>query len=235
MTKTNYETLGIKVNATSQDIKLAYRKLAVEFHPDKSTGNEEKFKEINEAYRILADPSKKYEYDLTLQEAREHLNYSTMFSSSFKSNREILPMKGEDSEILINIAVSEAFSGCSKSIEVEYFDNCSTCNGDGGDVSSKEKVCTECRGVGKTKIRKKTDKSTYLSLEVCPVCKGRKKLRVNSCKSCSGVGSIGRKESISICIDPDTKNMSKLTLSGFGKLSINGGDRGDLIITIRIY
>ncbi len=239
-----YELLGASKEASIDEIKKKYRKLARKYHPDLNPGDktsEKKFKEINEAYEVLSDSKKKAEYD----------QYGTSdfgggqgfggqtagfgfgsqgdpFSDLFSSFRqEEMPRKGSDLETHIEISLEEAHKGVTKSITLTREVPCATCKGSGAESSQ---ACTTCKGAGSIK----QNRGIFRMSQPCPACQGRGRIVTKSCKSCSGNGSTVKTETIKAKIPPGADTGSRLKLKGMGGAGPIGSSTGDLYIDISV-
>ncbi|MCJ7422705.1 molecular chaperone DnaJ [Candidatus Bathyarchaeota archaeon] len=255
-----YEVLGVPRNASADQIKDTYRKLAMQYHPDrnKSPGAEEKFKEISEAYAVLSDSEKRRQYD-TLGHAGFDQRYtqedifrgadfesifrdlgggfgsSDIFSFLFgRGNVEERPTRGQDLGYDLEITLEEAARGVEKEIEVPRTEKCDICNGTGAAPGTWPKTCSKCGGVGQVQRIQKNGFAMFMQVTPCPDCRGRGKIIDSPCKECRGTGLRRKKRRITIKVPLGIDDGFQLRLRGQGETPPGGGDPGDLYALIHI-
>ncbi len=249
--KDYYQILGVPRNATLEEIKKAYRRLALKYHPDRNPGNkeaEEKFKEISEAYSVLSDPEKRAIYDAYGYEGLKqagHKGYETedisdifkrfsdifeeFFGFSFEDGEEV-PRRGADIREEIVLELKDLFEDKEIALTVEKFDVCGKCGGLGYDRTKGVKTCSTCRGKGRVVIVEGFFKMTY----TCPECKGRGYFYTVQCDACKGKGRVWKRKEISVRIPAGIEDGTVLRVRGEGESGLFGGRPGDLYITVRI-
>ncbi|MEW9123005.1 MAG: molecular chaperone DnaJ [Thermotaleaceae bacterium] len=252
-----YEVLGLEKGVDEQAIKKAYRKLAMQYHPDKNPGNkeaEEKFKEINEAYEVLGDANKRARYDQFghsgvggngdggFEGFSGHGGFDDifgdifdMFGGGFSSGRRRNgPQKGADLKYELGITFEEAAFGVEKDISVSKRESCSTCNGTGAKPGTSKKTCTNCNGSGEVRYAQRTPLGQFVNVKTCDVCHGEGSIIETPCKDCSGTGKIMKDKKIHIKIPAGVDTGSVIPLRGQGEPGSKGGPAGDLYIVLRV-
>lgn len=253
-----YEVLGVSKSSSKDEIKSAYRKLAKKYHPDnKETGNEAKFKEVQEAYDILYDDQKRSAYDQFGHAAFEQGNSSggggnpfsgfgfgedgvdlgDIFSSFFgggsrRSSNSAGPRKGNDSLIRVKVDFMDTINGRDIEIPVEVDEKCPRCNGTGARDPNSIKTCPHCNGTGYVRVQRRSLFGVVEQQEVCPQCGGRGKIITNRCPDCGGVGYVHKKKNIKVHILAGINNGQQIRVSGLGERGRNGGENGDLYVEI---
>ncbi len=232
-----YELLGVDRNATQDQIKKAYRKLAVKHHPDKG-GDESKFKEISQAYEILSDPDKKSNYDRFGSADGGGFNMEDIFSGfgdvfsgfgdmfSGRGGRRV-KQKGNNLKVRIKLTFEDILFGVNKKIKVKRKVKCTPCDGEGG----KTENCTSCNGRGTKQINQRTPFGFIRTEGICDVCSGSGKKVVDSCKSCNSNGYVEKDDVININLPAGLSHGVEVSMNGNGDF-IRGGDYGDLFILI---
>jgi molecular chaperone DnaJ len=245
-----YETLSVTRTATDGELKTAYRKLAMQWHPDRNPGNtdcEHKFKEINEAYDVLKDGDKRAAYDRFGHAAFEHGNgasahgfgsdFGSAFSDIFEgifgmsgarraSGRE----RGADLRYNMEITLEDAYLGKTAEVRIPTSVTCETCSGTGAKPGSKPKVCPHCNGAGKIRHAQ-----GFFTLErTCPGCHGRGQVIEDPCKACSGSGRVTRERTLSVNIPAGVEDGTRIRLAGEGEAGLRGGPPGDLYIFLSL-
>lgn len=253
--KDYYEVLGVSKNATQDEIKSAFRKLAKKYHPDvsKEADAEAKFKEVQEAYAVLSDESKRKQYDQFGHDAFTNggangfngfggfdygdFDYSDIFENIFgagfggsRSGRS-RAKRGNDVLMRMKLTFEEAVFGCKKAINVDVVDECSECNGKGG---FGEQTCDKCHGSGTVTTEQHTILGSFLSKTTCPKCSGSGKTYDRVCNNCRGNGTVKKNKELEIKIPAGVDTGTKLKLSGKGSSGINGGPNGDLYIEFNV-
>ena len=255
-----YEVLGVDRNADEQAIKKAYRKLAMKYHPDRNPDNkeaEEKFKEVNEAYEVLSDATKRQNYD---QFGHEGVNgqggfggfggqgfsgggFEDMFGDIFgdifgggfgggSRPRRRGPERGEDIRQTVNISFEEAAFGKKASIKVNRSEECSECHGSGAKPGTSKKTCPTCHGTGSVTRTQQSIFGMVQSQSVCPQCNGEGKIIKNKCKVCSGEGIVYGEEVVEVKIPAGVAEGMQLTVNGKGNAGKHNGVPGDLLVVI---
>jgi molecular chaperone DnaJ len=244
-----YEVLGVERGASDSDVKSAYRKLAMKFHPDRNPGDvesEHRFKELNEAYEILKDGDKRAVYDRFGHSAFEQgggPGFGAEFASSFADIFEdILGMgggrrgrtsgreRGADLRYNMELTLEEAFHGKSAQIRIPTSVVCETCSGTGAKAGTKPKVCASCGGLGKIRHAQ-----GFFTLErTCVSCQGRGQVIEAPCGICGGLGRTTRERALSVNIPPGVEDGTRIRLSGEGEAGVRGGPPGDLYIFLSI-
>ena len=247
-----YEVLGVSKNATDDEIKSAFRKLAKKYHPDinKDPDAPEKFKEAQEAYAVLSDKTKRSQYDQFGHAAFQGASggagaggfdfsgfdinlddiLGNMFGGGFgfgNSSRRSTRTKGEDLLKEIKLNFFEAAFGCEKDIKVETDEKCPECNGKGG---FEEETCPDCHGSGTITREQRTMFGSFLSKTTCPTCHGEGRSFRKKCSKCKGSGTIRQTKTITVKIPSGIDNGMRLRLSGKGGAGLNGGPNGDLYL-----
>ncbi len=242
-----YEILGISRDASEADIKKVFRKLAMQYHPDRNPENkesEEKFKEINEAYSCLIDPEKRAHYDRFGTTEGVGPGFSPFgtgfgdifedifgdFFGTFGGSRRPRPTKGNDLRYDLEINLMEAAFGTEKTLEIPRWDDCTECHGTGSAPGKSPITCTSCRGTGQTRIQQ----GFFSISRTCHKCQGAGKVITDPCKACKGQGKVRNFKSISVKIPAGVETGSRLRLSNEGEMGINGGPRGDLYIILMV-
>src|SRR4051812_2527555 len=251
-----YEVLGVERSATSEEIKRSYRKLAVQFHPDKNPddpGAEEKFKEIGEAYDVLMDGDKRAAYDRF-----GHVAFSQGtgfrgggFHDPFDIFREVFggggggifesffgggggstedSQRGSDLRYDMQITLEEAAVGAEKEIEVRKLDTCGKCTGSGAEPGSRTISCPSCGGRGQVI----SARGFFQVSQTCPRCRGMGEILEKPCPQCKGEGRVEKPTRIKLTIPPGIATGSRLRSSGNGEAGIRGGPHGDLYVVIHI-
>ena len=254
--KDPYEVLSVKKDATDQDIKKAYRSLALQYHPDHNPGNseaEEKSKEINAAYDVLSDPEKRANYDrfgdvrnpsqyqhqghgFDPFEAMRNAGFGIgdmgdfLGGFGFGGRKQRSNVGGEDVRKVIEIGFLEACFGAQKRIQVEYPNPCVSCKSSGAENGTELKPCETCNGVGKVGHQQ----GFMQVISTCPGCGGRGKIILKACGVCNGGGVKYSKETIKITIPAAFEDGTTLRLAGKGIKSAVNGQAGDLYITVRV-
>ncbi|TXT42060.1 MAG: molecular chaperone DnaJ [Spirochaetes bacterium] len=242
-----YEVLGVQKDAQKDDIKRAYRKLAIQFHPDKNPGDkaaEEKFKEATEAYEVLGDDSKRQAYDQFGFAGVEGMggaggfgDFSSIFGSIFGNQggygadrRSDRSQRGSNLRYDIELPFEKAIYGTTVEIAYSRDDTCKTCAGSGSVDGSGRKVCGTCRGSGQ--VRRS---SGFFSIsQPCPLCQGQGSVIEKPCRDCEGSGISKKKQKIKVTIPPGVDDGKRVTIPGQGDVGPNGGAPGDLYVFIHV-
>jgi molecular chaperone DnaJ len=257
--KDYYEILGVPRNATKEQIREAYRRLAMLYHPDrnKSPEAEEKFKEISEAYAVLSDDEKRRQYDMLgqvgfqQQYTPEDIFRGTDFESIFRDlgfgfdfdnlfdfffGREGFRREnvGRDLYYELQITLEEAAKGVEKEIEVYRSEVCDTCHGSGASPGTAPKTCSLCRGTGQVQKVQSSGFARFVQITTCPACKGRGTVIETPCKECKGTGVTKRRRKIIVKVPQGIDEGYRLRLEGQGDIPPNGGRPGDLYVGIKI-
>ncbi len=248
-----YDTLGVSRNADSEEIKRAYRKLALKFHPDRNPGDktaEQNFKDGSEAYSVLSDKSKRAQYDQfghvegLGQEAGfggpGFGGFSDIFGDIFSdffggTNRPGGPrgpqrMRGADLQYNMEIAFEQAAFGHTTEINIPRLDTCDTCGGLGARSAKDIDICTACQGTGQQRIQQ----GFFSVATTCPRCRGQGKTIKEYCQTCQGEGRVRKHHRLKVNIPPGVDSGARLKLSGEGEQGLNGGSSGDLYIAISV-
>lgn len=257
-----YEVLNVSRNASKQEIKKAYRKLALKYHPDrnKSSGAEEKFKEISEAYAILSDDEKRMQYDRLGHEGISGRytwddifrgadfdsvfrdmgfgfgGFDTIFDMFFggRARRRSGPRKGTDLRYDLEISLEEAAFGLEKDLKVPGFDVCDTCRGSGAKPGTGPKNCPKCNGTGEVRRTRSFGNMHFTEIQTCNECQGKGVFIENLCKECKGKGTVQRLHKIKLKIPPGIDDGYSLRLGGKGEPGIQGGPKGDLYVVVNV-
>jgi len=247
-----YEVLGVSREASEAEMKAAYRKLAMQHHPDRNPGDkdcEHRFKEINEAYDVLKDADKRAAYDRFGHAAFEQggagaHGFSGDFGSAFADIFEgIFGMsgargargggreRGADLRFNMEITLEEAFAGKTAQVRLPTSVTCEVCSGTGAKAGTKPKTCQHCHGHG----RICHTQGGFFTLErTCPVCHGRGQVIEDPCQSCAGSGRVTRERTLSVNIPPGVEDGTRIRLAGEGEAGVRGGPPGDLYIFLSI-
>ncbi len=256
--KDYYEVLGVKRDASKDDIKDAYRKLALQFHPDrnKEPGAEEKFKEISEAYAVLSDDQKRQQYD-TLGHSGFDQRYSsedifrgadfdsifrdigfgdifrTFFGGGGYGEREQIS-RGRDLAFDLEITLEEAASGVEKEVEIPRTEKCEVCGGSGAKPGTQPKICPRCGGSGQVQVMQRSPFGTFVQVTTCPQCKGKGRIIETPCPNCRGSGLVRKRRKITVRIPPGIDEGYQLRLRREGDTTADGGEAGDLYVAVHV-
>ena len=245
-----YEVLGIDRNATDEKIKSAFRKLAMQYHPDRNRedGAEEKFKEVNEAYEVLSDPDKRSAYDHYghsgadgfLGRGFEGFDFGgfgdifdAFFGGAATATRQA-PQRGADLHYSITITFEEAAFGCEKEINILRTENCSLCQGIGGKSGSQPSRCPNCNGSGQVRRVQQTIFGRFTNIATCSQCHGEGRIITEPCPQCWGTGMEKCHRSIPVRIPAGVDDGSQIRLSGEGEAGLRGGSPGNLYVILSV-
>ncbi len=248
-----YETLGVNRDASDEEIKKSYRKLAMKFHPDRNPegkDSEEKFKEAKEAYEMLSDPQKRAAYD-----AYGHAGvdpsagangagaagfggfadaFGDIFGEIFGNNaggrQRSNVYRGADLRYNLEISLEEAARGTETRIRIPTMEECETCHGSGAKPGTQAKTCPTCNGQGQVRMQQ----GFFSIQQTCPKCHGGGKVVDTPCGTCSGVGRIKRQKTLSVKIPAGVDEGDRIRLTGEGEAGVNSGPSGDLYVVIHI-
>ncbi|MEK7210868.1 MAG: molecular chaperone DnaJ [Candidatus Binatota bacterium] len=248
--KDYYELLGVSRGSSEEEIKKAYRKLALKHHPDRNPGDkqaEEKFKEVSEAYQVLTDPEKRAQYDQFGHAAfgdggpfRGGFDFSSGFEDIFGDifgeffgtgpTRRHGRARGEDLRYNLNIPFEEAAFGIEKKVKIPRHGPCETCHGSGSKPGSPPRTCPTCRGKGQVSFQQ----GFFNVSRSCSQCHGQGSIITDPCSSCGGVGRVRKFHTLSVKIPPGVDTGSRLKLRGEGEGGLAGGAPGDLYVVIQV-
>jgi molecular chaperone DnaJ len=255
-----YEVLGVSKTASKDEIKDSYRKLAMQYHPDrnKAPEAEEKFKEISEAYAVLSDDEKRRQYDMLghagfdERYTREDIFRGADFESVFRDlgfgfnfgdifnfffNRGDLEervSRGRDLAYEVNITLEEAAKGVQKEIQFPRTEKCEVCKGTGASPGTTPKVCSKCGGNGQVQNIRRNGFSTYVQVVACPVCRGRGLIIESPCRECRGTGLARKMRTITLKVPAGIDDGFQLRLRGEGDMPPEEGTPGDLYALIHV-
>jgi molecular chaperone DnaJ len=254
--KDYYEILGVAREAKPEDIKAAYRKLALKYHPDRNPGNkesEEKFKEATEAYEVLSDEAKRSQYDQfghtgpqmggfgghsTMEDIFEHFGdiFGDIFGAGSAQQQKrrkksgLVPKRGHDLAKEISLTLDEAFTGATKEITIYRFVSCATCKAKGTQANTSVQICPQCQGTGQISFRQ----GIFAYTQACPACAGEGYIIPSPCPPCKGQSRIQQYDSFSVKIPKGIFDGAELRIPEKGDAGVYGGPSGDLILRIHL-
>ena len=259
-----YELLGVSRDASKEDIKRAYRRLARQYHPDvnKEEGAEERFKEINRAYEVLSEPEMRARYDrfgeagvgagagagaggASYQDFATDMGgfadiFETIFSgfggagAAGSTRRRGGPTRGDDLRLDLKIKFQEAVFGGEKEIRIPHLETCQTCEGTGAKPGSSASTCPTCSGSGQVRRATRTPFGSFAQVSVCPTCNGEGRVIEDKCESCGGAGRKRETKKLKITIPAGVDNGTRLRVSGEGDAGLRNGSPGDLYVYLTI-
>ena len=253
-----YEVLGVEKGASADEIKRAYRKAAMKYHPDRNPGDkeaEEKFKEVGEAYEVLSDDDKRAHYDqYGFAGVDPNFNpgggygggfgggfdgfgdlgdiFGEFFGGSRRSTANA-PRRGENVMSRLELTFEEAAFGCEKEVSVQRIENCSVCNGTGS-ADGVIETCSTCRGSGQVRTTQNFMGMSMQSTSVCPKCGGKGKVIKTPCNTCKGKGKVRRTQKIKVKVPAGVDEGQSVRVRGEGCVGSNGGPSGDVLVEIYI-
>jgi molecular chaperone DnaJ len=250
-----YETLGVGKNASEEEMKRAYRRMAVKYHPDKNPGDKEaeaKFKECAEAYEVLSDPEKRKRYDqfgheglrgagmhdfsrMNVEDIFSMFGFDDFFGDMFgargrRKTRRAGPSRGYDLETGVELTLNEVAEGTKKTIEFTRQDRCSECGGSGAAKGSSPSTCPTCGGTGQVA----RGGGFFQMVSTCPHCGGTGQVITNPCRKCKGTGRVPRKRRVNIKVPAGVREGQGIRVAGEGEPGRGGGPNGDLYCYVRI-
>ena len=243
-----YETLGVAKGASGEDIKRAYRKLAMQFHPDRNPGDavaEQKFKDLSHAYDILKDDQKRAAYDRFGHAAFENggggqagagfgASFSDIFDQMFGDvggrGRESQTQRGSDLRYNLEISLEDAFKGNQVTIRVPGWSACEPCHGSGAANGAAPTTCATCRGAGRVRAQQ-----GFFTIErTCSACGGAGQVIKDPCHSCNGSGRLRKEKTLEVTIPPGVDDGTRIRLSGEGEMGMRGAAAGDLYVFLSL-
>jgi molecular chaperone DnaJ len=253
-----YEVLGVGKNASADEIKKAFRRLAVQHHPDKEGGDEAKFKEINEAYEVLKDTSKRQRYDQFGHAGvggasgggnpfgggfnGQNVNFDfgdlglgDIFENFFGGGRSRArgPQRGRDVEVKVDISFEDAVFGTEEKLGITLEDTCDHCKGNRTEPGYKLNTCDTCKGSGQVVKVMRTIFGNIQQASVCPTCHGSGKIPEKACSVCHGKGTQRKEQQITLKVPAGIDDGSVIRLRGRGE-AVTGGEKGDLYVNVRV-
>ena len=251
-----YATLGVERTASDDDIKKAYRKLAMANHPDRNGGSreaEERFKEITEAYDALRDPNKRAAYDrfgeaglrggggaqhVDLSEAlnifMRDFGLGDLFGQAGGRSGGTAMRQGSDIKLPAELTLAEVATGVEKTFRVKLLDLCDACEGRGAEPGTKPTTCTTCNGIGEVRRAQRSFFGQFVSVAPCPTCSGEGTVVATPCKKCRGEGRVRVERTITAKIPPGVATGQYMTLRGQGNVGPRGGPRGDILVVFEV-
>jgi molecular chaperone DnaJ len=254
-----YEKLGVSRSASDEEIKKAYRKMAMQFHPDRNNGSkeaEEKFKDITEAYDVLRNPEKRAMYDrygeaglrgggmggfhhVDLSEAlnifMRDIGGFTGFEELFGGGRSRSgPRTGADVKVTIGLTLAEVATGVEKTIVAKLLDTCDKCRGNGAEPGTTPTRCTTCNGAGEVRRAQQSFFGQFVSVAPCPTCAGQGRVIAQPCKKCKGEGRVRGEHTIPVNVPAGVSTGQYMTLRGAGSVGPRGGGRGDILVVFEV-
>ncbi|MBD3290809.1 molecular chaperone DnaJ [candidate division KSB1 bacterium] len=257
MKRDYYEVLGVSKSASSDEIKKAYRKLAMQFHPDRNQGNteaEEKFKEVSEAYEILKDSQKRQRYDrfghagakggfegfggfdFDLSDAlrtfmSEGFGFGDFFGST-SQRRERQHRRGADLQVRLKLTLEEIANGVTKKIKLKKFKKCDECDGSGAKPGSTPVTCPYCKGTGEIRHASRSIFGQFVNIVSCSQCHGEGTIISDPCNACGGEGRVKAESSVTVKIPAGVSSGNYISLRGEGHIGPKNGPAGDVIVVI---
>ncbi|MFC1489848.1 molecular chaperone DnaJ [Candidatus Latescibacterota bacterium] len=262
MGKDYYNILGVDRGASSDEIKKAYRKLAMKHHPDKTKGDEKSeaiFKDSAEAYEVLSDEKKKAAYDrygedglkgafsgrsggFTWDDFSHGTDFDDLFGNIFGDlfgggrrsgrRRGQKVRSGEDLRVNLKLTLEEISTGTSKTIKIKKFKKCKKCSGTGGKEGAGTRMCSTCSGTGEVHTQSRSLFGTFVSVQPCQTCGGEGQIVSNPCTKCSGTGRLKESETITVNIPAGVSSGNYIPLNGQGNVGPRRGPAGDIIVYI---
>jgi molecular chaperone DnaJ len=246
-----YELLEVPRNASDEEIKRAFRRLAKLHHPDRNRepGAEEKFKEVNEAYQVLSDPEKRLRYDRygrvdVVEGGFSDFGFGGLgdifesfwngFGTPFGRTAQRVPQRGDSLQSYLTLSFDEAVFGCSGEVEVQRIEFCPSCHGIGSEQGTNPETCADCRGTGQVSRVQQSIFGRFTHVATCSRCGGTGAVIKNPCSQCRGKGRIKVKRRIRVDIPAGVDEGYRLRLSGEGSAGLYGGSPGDLYVTLSV-
>ena len=251
-----YDVLGVPRGASEEDVRKAFRKKAMEYHPDrnKNPDAEEKFKEVNEAYQVLIDSQKRSQYDrfghagvsagsgggFTRDFAGADVfgGFGDIFDSFFGDfmgrGQQRTAQRGGDIPYRMTIPFEEAVFGTEREVEVTRIERCHRCNGSGNEPGTSPATCSTCRGMGQVRRSQRSVFGQFSQVTACPTCKGKGSIITTPCNNCHTTGTERRNRKIAVRIPAGVEDGMQIRLTGEGDVGINGGPAGNLYINISV-
>ena len=249
-----YQILGVSRDASKEELKRSYRRLARKYHPDvnKEPGAEDRFKEINRAYEVLSEPETRNRYDRFGEagvssgagasgfEYGDMGGFADIFESIFNgfggaggastSRRRTGPVRGDDLRLDLKLDFREAVFGGEKQIRIPHLETCQVCNGTGAKPGTGSRTCPTCNGVGQVKRATRTPFGSFAQVSSCPTCNGTGVIIESKCEACNGAGRKQETKKLKITIPPGVDNGTRLRVSGEGDAGTRNGTPGDLYV-----
>ncbi|WP_284140447.1 molecular chaperone DnaJ [Virgibacillus sp. LDC-1] len=248
-----YEVLGVSKDASKEEVKKAYRKLARKYHPDvnKEAGAADQFKEVKEAYEVLSDDQKRSQYDQFghagaqgqgfggFGGAQDFGGFGDIFDMFFgggggRRRDPNAPQQGNDLQYTMVLNFEEAIFGKEAEITVPKEEDCNTCHGSGAKPGTEAKTCSHCHGTGQLNTEQNTPFGKVVNRRVCHYCNGSGKIIPDKCTTCSGTGRITKNKKINITIPAGIDEGQQIRVAGKGEAGVNGGPAGDLYVVVKI-
>ena len=252
--KDYYEVLGVQKSSSEQEIKKAYRRLAMKYHPDRNPDDanaEKRFKEASEAAEVLLDQEKRQSYDQFGHAAVDGSSgaggfggfggsgsfssvfedvFGDIFGGSSGANQRGGPARGSDLRYVLTLDLEEAVRGCNPNIKIPTLVQCDECKGSGAKKGTSPIDCVQCGGLGQVSARQ----GIFSIQQTCPRCRGQGKIINDPCRSCRGQGRVEEQKTLSVKIPPGVDSGDRIRLSGQGEAGTNGGSAGDLYVQVEV-